>query len=114
MTGQIEPFLSAESAWVWFSVMQKARHEGVRPQGHGGRRPCDIDDIAAAYLRLVRARRISKFQAHVLAKYGFEERMPDRRYEPREYQAWYQGLDALQTVLVDKGIVEPRHDDQAA
>ena len=102
----MNPFRDAESAWLWYCITQQERWNGLKPTGAGSDRPCDIDDIASVFMRLMRQGRLSMQQSAVMLRYGFNLRAPDRRYEPRQLQLWVQGLDALHTPLAEKGIVE--------
>lgn len=103
------PFRDVEHAWLWYCTMQMERDAGRRPAGHGNGRPCDIDDIAAVFMRLFRSGRITFEQGSVMVTYGFRLTAPDPRYEPRQMQAWNQGLDAMHSALCEKEIVEPRN-----
>lgn len=79
----------------------------MKVAGTGKNRPCDIDDIARVFGELCRGGKISDWQAYVMTEYGaLKQRPPDHRYEPRELQAWVQGMDILHTPLAQKGIID--------
>lgn len=101
-------FLSAEDAWFWYCRMQRERHLGYRPNGSGGFRPCDIDDIALVFSRLCSAGKITDRHVNAMLRYGCQQVRPDRRVDPRGLQAWDEGMDLLYTPLAHKHIVELR------
>lgn len=86
--------------------MQAERRSGHKALGVGPGRPCDIDDIALAYRRLVVAGKLDRRHERALVDYGMAQRPPDRRVDPMGVVAWDEALDRLSTVLVAKGIVE--------
>ena len=107
------PFRNAEQAWFWFCRMQQERLNGLRPNGNGAGRPCDIDDIALSFRRLCRSEKITHKQETAMVIYGFAQRPPDKRVDPMGLQSWTAGLDRLHTKLAEKGIVETQVDNPA-
>jgi hypothetical protein len=100
------PFRSADEAWWWYCLMQAERRAGHKSSGSGPGRPCDIDDVALAFNRLRRSKRILNHHVEVMVRYGHAQRPPDRRIDPRGLQAWNEGIDALHTLLAQKNIIE--------
>ncbi|MCC9623945.1 hypothetical protein LPB41_19880 [Thalassospira sp. MA62] len=108
----ITPFASAMQAWFWFVRCQAARIEGARVIADAGEvvRPCDPDDIYNAVMRLSKSGIIGQRHLQVLEYFGIVERTPDPR-DPREapkYSLWQQAMEALESVLIKRGIVEKR------
>lgn len=102
-------FESAEEAWFWFILAQKARNEGAR--GGAGRalaaRPCEPSDILQCVDRLYRHRRLSMDHILVLRHYGKRQMAPDKS-RVKEVQAsalWNEAMERLEPVLMRKGII---------
>ncbi|MEQ8392371.1 MAG: hypothetical protein RIG26_04145 [Thalassospira sp.] len=112
---EITPFSSARQAWFWFVRCQTARIEGARVIADASEvvRPCDPDDVYNAVMRLKHDGTLWDRHLQVLEYYGLVEREPDPRdrREGAKYDLWQQALDALETVLIKRGIVELRKDE---
>lgn len=113
---EITPFPSARQAWFWFVRCQTARIEGARVVADAGEvvRPCDPDDVYNAVMRLKNSGVLNERHLLVLEYFGLVEREPDPR-DPREKgkdDLWQQALDALENVLITRGIVK-RGDDES-
>ena len=100
-----EPFATTEEAWFWACRMQVERRAGMRPDGRGSHRPCDIDDVFMAASEMVRRRRLGKIACGILVTYGLKQCPPDYRYEAGRLKAWDAMMDHLTTELRGKGIV---------
>ncbi len=112
---EITPFVSARQAWFWFVRCQTARIEGARVVADAGEvvRPCDPDDVYNAVMRLKQAGTLNDRHLQVLEYFGLVEREPDPR-DPREKgkdSLWRQAMDALENVLITRGIVTRRSDE---
>ncbi|MDP2697597.1 hypothetical protein [Thalassospira sp.] len=107
-------FSSARQAWFWFVRCQSSRVEGARVMAGAGDviRPCDPDDIYNAVKRLHREGILAQAHLQVLEYYGLVERLPDSRRadEARKDILWREALDALEIVLIGRGIVVPGPD----
>src|ERR1700728_3183065 len=73
----VEPFGTAEHAWMWTMSALIARREGARYTANKGTvtRPCEPDDVVKCLDALYRQRRIDLCHAHVLRIWG-ERQMP--------------------------------------
>lgn len=111
-----EKFSSAEEAWFWFITAQKARAEGARFTMGAGTvvRPCEPLDILKVVDQLRRNRKILMDHVLVLRHYGRRMCPPDRRRqkEIRAARLWNEAMDAMEKIMMEKGIVTerpPRH-----
>ena len=106
------PFENAEEAWFWFMAAQDAKNEGARVVAGAGlyKRPCEPLDILKILDRLHRNRRLHKDHLLVLRHYGRRHMAPDkfRPKETRAYHLWSEALERIESVLIAKGIVEPK------
>lgn len=104
-----QPFSSAEEAWFWFMAAWRARADGARIVAGQGttERPCEPIDILRAVDALRRSRVLVTDHLLVLRHYGDRHMAPDakRVKERRAAALWIAALDALEEVLVRKGIV---------
>lgn len=112
---EITPFASARQAWFWFVRCQTARIEGARVVADAGEvvRPCDPDDVYNAVMRLKQAGTLTDRHLQVLEYFGLVEREPDPR-DPREKGKdglWRHAMAALENVLISRGIVTRRRDE---
>lgn len=107
------PFTSAEEAWFWFIDAQDAKSSGARIVAGQGLypRPCETVDILKILDRLYRSHLLMRDHLLVLRHYGRRKMPPDseRVKEVRAYRLWHEALDAMEDVLVQKGIVERPH-----
>jgi hypothetical protein len=105
----IEPFASAEAAWMWTSAALMARRESRSESASGGvvRRPCEPDDVIKALDRLYRHRRIDLAHARILRLWGDRQIAPDFRHaaERGDHRLWREALDRLDWPLRVKGII---------
>lgn len=110
----ITPFASARQAWFWFVRCQTARIEGARVIADAGEvvRPCDPDDVYNAVMRLKQGGVLGDRHLQVLEYFGLVEREPDPR-DPREKgkdDLWRHAMEALENVLITRGIVKRGRD----
>lgn len=109
---RVEPFPSAEEAWLWFWHCQHIRDSRTRMEATGGgtARPCDPDDIYRVVQRLQVARRLDRGHLLVMVTYGRRQRPPDPRVpeEAAHADLWEAALDRLEGALIGKGLVRPR------
>lgn len=108
---KVQPFESAEEAWFWFILANRARNEGARiVSGLGPEiRPCQPVDILRILDRLHRNRRLMLDHLLVLRHYGNRQIPPDPRRvrEARACGLWREALQRIGEVLESKGIVVP-------
>jgi hypothetical protein len=106
---EVTPFDSAEEAWFWFIMAQKAREDGARfAKGIGLlNRPCEPIDILKCIDRLYRNRRLQMDHILVLRHYGVRQLAPDPRRvkEARASKLWEEAMERLGDALVAKGIM---------
>ena len=105
----VEPFRSAEEAWLWPMAALTARRDGARiVAGAGSKvRPCEPDDVIKCLDRLYRQRRVDLHHARILRIWGERGMPPDARYaaERADWRIWREVLDRLEWPLRVKGIV---------
>ncbi len=103
------PFDSAEEAWFWFILAQKAREDGARFVAGSGLvpRPCEPIDVLKCVDRLYRKRRLVMDHILVMRHYGLRQMPPDPRRikEARAAKLWKEAMERLSDILVTKGIV---------
>lgn len=102
-------FENAEEAWFWFIRIQKIRHEGGGPLSRTNltQKPCDLDDIYRAVMRLYRQRHLSARHLRTLSQYGLVERAPDPRCEDEVAATalWEDAMGHMDEAFRAKGIV---------
>jgi hypothetical protein len=105
----VQPFRSAEEAWIWTMAALVARRDGARYTANKGKvgRPCDPDDVVRSLDALYRQRRIDLLHARVLRIWGERGSAPDptRAVEYADWALWREALDRLEWLLRVKGIV---------
>lgn len=105
----VEPFRSAEEAWLWTMAALTARRDGARIVAGAGNkvRPCEPDDVIKCLDRLYRQRRVDLHHARILRIWGERGMPPDARYatERADWRIWREVLDRLEWPLRVKGIV---------
>jgi hypothetical protein len=106
---EIQPFPSAEAAWLWTMAALVARRDGARYTANKGlvRRPCDPDDVVKCLDGLYRQRRIDLAHARILRIWG-ERQMPPSlgvAAERNDHRLWVEALGRLEWPLRIKGIV---------
>ena len=105
----VQPFQTAEDAWLWTMAALIARREGARYTANQGMvsRPCDPDDVVKCLDGLYRRRRISLEHARVLRIWGERQMAPSRvvAVERHDQQVWTEALERLDWPLRIKGIV---------
>lgn len=107
--GRTTPFFSAEEAWFWFIRCQRARIDGARFDDSGTTiRPCEPDDIYRVAKMLVQAKKMHVGHLKTLINFAWQERVPDQRLhaEERAARLWNEALDAMTTLLSQKGIID--------
>jgi hypothetical protein len=106
---RVEPFRSAEEAWLWTMAALVARREGARYTANQGRvtRPCEPDDVVKCLDALYRRRRIDLVHARILRIWGERQAAPNPAYagERSDARLWREALDRLEWPLRVKGIV---------
>jgi hypothetical protein len=106
----VQPFETAEEAWLWYCQSQIARLEGARFRNTSQAtvpRPCDPDDIFTVVDRLYKARALSRRHLAVLGDYGLRLAPPSIDSVEERYAAhcWDEAMACLKPVLKAKGIV---------
>ena len=105
----VQPFQTAEDAWLWTMAALIARREGARYTANQGlvSRPCDPDDVVKCLDGLYRQRRISLEHARVLRIWGERQMAPSRvvAVERHDQLVWTEALERLDWPLRIKGIV---------
>lgn len=106
---RVQPFRSAEEAWIWTMAALVARRDGARYTANKGKigRPCDPDDIVKSLDALYRQRRIDLLHARILRIWGERGAAPDPSHamEKADWRLWKEALDRLEWPLRVKGIV---------
>ena len=106
---RVQPFRSAEEAWIWTMAALVARRDGARYTANKGKigRPCDPDDIIKSLDGLFRQRRIDLLHARILRVWGERGMAPDPTHamEKADWKLWKEALDRLEWPLRVKGIV---------
>ena len=109
VTGALQPFGSAEEAWLWTMAALRARRDGARYSANRGLigRPCEPDDVVRCLDALYRRRRIDLVHARVLRIWGERQAAPNPIYatERCDYRLWREALERLEFPLRVKGIV---------
>jgi hypothetical protein len=108
-TPRLQPFRSAEEAWLWTMAALRARRDGARYTANRGLfgRPCEPDDVIRCLNALYRRRRIDLLHARILRVWGERQTAPDPGHanERCDYRLWREALDRLEWSLRAKGIV---------
>jgi hypothetical protein len=106
---QMQPFDTAEAAWLWTMAALIARREGARYTANKGlvTRPCDPDDVVRCLDSLYRQRRIDLMHARVLRVWGERQMVPSPNVaaESNDHRLWVEALDRLEWPMRVKGIV---------
>jgi len=106
---RVQPFRSAEEAWLWTMAALVARRDGARYTANQGKigRPCDPDDVIKSLDGLYRQRRIELLHARILRIWGERGTAPDPTHamERTDWKLWKEALDRLEWPLRVKGIV---------
>ena len=106
---RVQPFSSAEEAWLWTMAALRARRDGARYTANRGlfNRPCEPDDVVRCLDALYRRKRIDLVHARVLRTWGERQSAPNPAYaaERGEFQLWREALERLEWPLRVKGIV---------
>ena len=106
---EVQPFDSAEQAWLWTMAALTARREGARYSANKGRmgRPCDPDDVVRCLDGLYRQRRIDLAHARILRIWGERQMAPSLAVavERPDHKLWVEALGRLDWPLRVKGIV---------
>jgi hypothetical protein len=106
---EVQPFDSAEAAWLWTMAALVARRDGARYTANKGllRRPCDPDDIVKCLDGLYRQRRIDLAHARVLRLWGERQMAPGlvAAAESHDHRLWVEALERLEWPLRIKGII---------
>lgn len=106
---EVQPFRSAEEAWLWTMAALIARREGARYTANKGRlhRPCDPDDVVKCLDGLYRQRRIDLAHARILRIWGERQMAPSPAVvaECYDHELWIEALGRLDWPLRIKGIV---------
>jgi hypothetical protein len=106
---ELQPFGSAEDAWLWTMAALIARREGARYTANKGlvSRPCDPDDVVKCLDGLYRQRRIDLAHARILRIWGERQMAPSAAVaaEHHDYRLWVEALERLEWPLRVKGIV---------
>ena len=101
------PFMSAEEAWFWYCLCEKAGTKQSRGSSGKIARPCETSDIVIAVKRLLKLGTLRPAHIKVLSKYGFEQVPPHPHFGDslKICHLWQEALDFLGTLLKQKGIV---------
>ncbi|MGD0433263.1 MAG: hypothetical protein ABSA58_19450 [Acetobacteraceae bacterium] len=105
----MQPFHTAEEAWLWTMSALRARRDGARYTANQGMisRPCEPDDVVRCLDALYRRRRIDLVHARVLRVWGERRVAPNPAYaiERCDFLLWREALERLDWPLRAKGIV---------
>ncbi len=108
-SARVQPFRTAEEAWIWTMAALVARRDGARYTANKGKvgRPCDPDDVVKSLDALYRQRRIDLLHARILRIWGERGSAPDPTHamEKADWKLWKEALDRLEWLLRVKGIV---------
>ena len=105
----IQPFRSAEQAWLWTMAILLARRDGAgaawRPEGPP--RPCDPEDVIRCLDTLYRQRSIDLLHVRILRIWGERQRAPhaQRLLQQSDWRLWRQSLGQLEWSLRARGVV---------
>ena len=106
---KMEPFDTAQDAWLWTMAALVARREGARVVAGAGRvqRSCEPDDVVKCLDRLYRQRRIDLVHARIMRLWGERGEAPNPRYarEKADWRLWNEAMQRLDWPLRMKGIV---------
>ena len=106
---RLQPFDTAEAAWLWTMAALIARREGARYTAGKGlvTRPGDPDDIVKCLDGLYRGKRIGLAHARVLRIWGERQIAPSAAVaaERADHCLWQEALERLEWPLRIKGIV---------
>jgi len=106
---EVQPFESAEQAWLWTMAALIARREGARYTANKGCvcRPCDPDDVVKCLDGLYRQRRVDLAHARILRIWGERQMAPSLAVavERHDHRLWVEALGRLEWPLRVKGIV---------
>src|ERR1700712_3497281 len=106
---EVQPFRSAEEAWLWTMAALIARREGARYTANKGlvTRPCDPDDVVKCLDGLYRQHRIDLAHARILRIWGERQMAPSVAVavERNDHRLWIEALERLEWPLRVKGIV---------
>ncbi len=107
--GNVQPFRSAEDAWLWTIAALIARREGARYSTHQGKiiRPCVPDDVVRCLDGLYRQQRITLAHARILRVWGERQIAPSTMIavEREDRRLWGEALERLEWPLRIKGII---------
>jgi hypothetical protein len=105
----VQPFRSAEDAWIWTMTALVARRDGARYTANQGKvsRPCEPDDVIRSLDALYRQRRIDLLHARILRVWGERGVAPNPAHamERVDWALWKEALERLEWPLRVKGIV---------
>ncbi len=106
---ELQPFRTAEEAWLWTMAALIARREGARYTANKGlvSRPCDPDDVVKCLDGLYRQKRIDLIHARILRIWGERQMAPSLTVavERDDHRLWTEALERLEWPLRVKGIV---------
>jgi hypothetical protein len=106
---RMQPFRSAEEAWLWTMAALRARRDGTGYNSHRGlvARPCEPDDVIRCLDALYRRRRVDLVHARILRIWGERQTAPNPAFasERRDAALWREALERLEWPLRAKGIV---------
>ena len=109
LSERVQPFRSAEEAWIWTMAALVARRDGARYTANQGKigRPCDPDDVVRSLDALYRQRRIDLLHARILRVWGERGMPPDPTHatERADWKIWKEALERLEWPLRVKGVV---------
>src|SRR3978361_1698777 len=100
---EVQPFGSAEDAWLWTMAALIARREGARYTANKGlvSRPCDPDDVVKCLDGLYRQHRIDLAHARILRIWGERQMAPSPAVaaERNDHRLWKEALGRLEWPL---------------
>ena len=106
---RIQPFESAEEAWLWTMAALTARRDGARYGANKGlvSRPCDPDDVVRCLDALYRQQKITLAHARVLRLWGERQTAPSAvvAVERQDHSLWVEALARLEWSFRVKGIL---------
>src|ERR1700676_3480935 len=88
----LQPFGSAEDAWLWTMAALRARRDGATYTANRGQtsRPCEADDVIRCLHALYRNRRIGLGHARILRIWGERQAPPNPAFatERHDFHMW--------------------------
>lgn len=108
----VAPFRDAAECWFWYCRALRAAADGwstARWRRDGPARPCELSDVVAPVVHMMRRGELRDAHLAVLHRYGVEDREPIAGHtaaEDRDAALWREALDGLAAYWRGKGMIE--------